>query len=163
MLDLHRRLSNLTEPLLWRLYFENPSFQRNTDVLHLHRKIDIPTERPNSPLPNKQVNSSGARHSLFFLDFSVLSDAVIWSFDLSSQDEGAVAGPGDGDFVWFLDARDFHLDEIFFDSVAEVEVRLVGVVFWSRMAAGEVLDERLVLMVAFVWVINQRWCVFIVL
>ena len=163
MLDLYCRFGNLAETLLACAYLENPSLQCNTNILNIRWEIDIPSEWTDSPLPNKQMNTSGTCHSLLFFHLGVLGDAVVWPLDLSCQDEGAVASPGDGDLVGFLDAWDFYFDKVFLDGVAEVEVGLVGVVFWSGIAASEVLHERLVLMVTFVRVIDKRRRVVVVL
>jgi hypothetical protein len=74
-----------------------------------------------------------------------------------------VTSPCDGNFVGLLDTRHFHFDEVFFDSVAEVQVGLVGVVLWPRVSARKVLNERLMLMVALMGVVHERGRVIIVL
>jgi hypothetical protein len=66
-----------------------------------------------------------------------------------------VACPCDGDFFWFFDAGHLDFDQVLLDGVAEIQIWLVGMVFGPRVFASQVLRDGLVLVMTFVWVVDQ--------
>ena len=101
-------------------------------------------------------------HTILF-DLTVLRRAIVRTFDFPREQQGAATRPGDGDFLGGFNTGDLNFDEVFFDGVADVDVRLVGVVFGAGIAAGQVLSERLALVVAFVGVVDEGGWVVVVL
>jgi len=74
--------------------------------------------------------------------------------NISSQHELAVAHPVEVEVRGAFDAWDFDVDEIVGAGVADVDVGGVGVCLGSGVPAGKGGDERLVLVGAFVGVVD---------
>lgn len=62
------------------------------------------------------------------------------------DDKAPPTSPGQVDGLDILDTRDFELDKIVSEGVAEIDIRMVGIYFLIWLLAGEHTEKGVVLM-----------------